>query len=113
MNKAKVPAKAANKVFDNLSARVPDEFKKEGGGVADDVGQELVLTLDVEKQETTGTTQKYEIDMTAVMDFIKDSEKKTVTEKLENLEEYVTMRTMLMNLGISYAVSLTEVFQAL
>lgn len=85
IEEAKVPAKAANKVFDTLAAEAPDGFE------GDDTTKELVLTLDVERQEATGTTQKYEIDMTAVMDFIKGNEKKTVTEKVENLEEYVTI----------------------
>lgn len=85
IEEAKVPAKAANKVFETLAAEAPEGFK------GDDTTKELVLTLDVERQETTGTTQKYEIDMTAVMDFIKGSEKTTVTEEVKNFEEYLTI----------------------
>lgn len=85
IEEAKVPAKAANKVFDTLAAEAPEGFQ------GDDTTKELVLTLDVERQEATGNTQKYEIDMTAVMDFINSSGKKTVTEEVKNFEEYLTI----------------------
>ena len=90
IEEAKVPAKAANAVFDALSAEAPAEFKKEDGTtLKDDVSQEMVLTLDVEDKGAKNNKQTFNIDMTAVMTFTEGAKTETVTKNVTNLSDFV------------------------
>ena len=90
IEEAKVPAKAANDVFDDLSTQAPTEFKKEDGiSLKDDVSQEMVLTLDVEDKGEKNNKQTFNIDMTAVMTFTEGANTKTVTKNVTNLSDFV------------------------